>query len=115
MAVSNITSIRSFLHSSTLATVQSRALHGNTRPSAFIRKIETHYDKLKVTRDAPEAVIRAAYKALIQIYHPENFAGREYEVIEIVQSIRESYEVLINPESRAEHDRWIDVQMTGHG
>ena len=31
----------------------------------------THYDNLKVARNAPQAVIRAAYKALSQRYHPD--------------------------------------------
>lgn len=74
-------------------------------------KIHTHYDTLKVTRDAPDVVIRASCKALMQLYHPENFAGREYEAVEIVRTIKESYDVLINPEARAEYDRWIEQQL----
>ena len=33
--------------------------------------MHTHYDNLKVTRGAPAEVIRAAYKALSQRYHPD--------------------------------------------
>ena len=34
-------------------------------------KVRTHYDNLKVARNAPPEVIRAAYKALAQKYHPD--------------------------------------------
>ena len=34
-------------------------------------KIRTHYDNLKVARDAPIEVIRAAYKSLCMKYHPD--------------------------------------------
>jgi DnaJ-class molecular chaperone len=33
--------------------------------------IRTHYDNLKVARNAPDSVIKAAYKALCQTYHPD--------------------------------------------
>ena len=32
--------------------------------------IRTHYDNLKVARNAPPEVIRAAYRVLAQKYHP---------------------------------------------
>ena len=40
-------------------------------------KIHTHYDNLKVSRGAPQEVIRAAYKALSQKYHPDKNPGEE--------------------------------------
>jgi curved DNA-binding protein CbpA len=70
----------------------------------------THYDNLKVTRDAPNAVIRAAYKALIQKYHPDIFDGTEQEALRIAKLIKNSYDVLIDPNKRAEHDRWVSEQ-----
>ncbi len=74
--------------------------------------IITHYDNLKITRDAPEELIRASYKTLVKYYHPENFSGHENEALEIVETIRESYEVLIDPITRAKHDAWINEQET---
>jgi curved DNA-binding protein CbpA len=73
-------------------------------------KIHTHYDNLKVSRNAPNSVIRAAYKALIQQYHPDKFEGSEDEALRITKLIKESYEVLIDPIKRGEHNRWIDEQ-----
>lgn len=68
----------------------------------------THYDNLKVARNAPDAVIRAAYKALMQKYHPDKFEGNEQEALRIAKIIKQSFDILIDPVKRAEHDRWID-------
>jgi len=38
-------------------------------------RVRTHYDNLKVARDAPHEVIRAAYKTLSQKYHPDRSQG----------------------------------------
>lgn len=70
----------------------------------------THYDNLKVTRDAPEEVIRAAYKALMQIYHPENFLDREEEAVNAITIIKTSFDVLLDPASRAEYDKRLKEQ-----
>ena len=73
-------------------------------------KFRTHYENLKIARNAPDAVIRAAYKALMQQYHPDKFQGPEQEAHRIAKLIKQSYEILIDPVKRAEHDRWIAVQ-----
>lgn len=52
--------------------------------------IRTHYDNLKVARDAPDAVIRAAYKALMQKFHPDKFEGTEQEALRIAKLIKQS-------------------------
>ncbi len=78
-------------------------------------KLRTHYDNLKVARKAPDAVIRAAYKALIQQYHPDKFEGPEHEALRITKIINQSFDVLIDPVKRAEHDRWIDEQEAKKG
>jgi len=73
-------------------------------------KIRTHYDNLKVARNAPESVIRAAYKTLMQQYHPDKFNGPEDEALRIAKIIKQSFDVLIDPVRRAEHDNWIAEQ-----
>ncbi|MES2208342.1 MAG: J domain-containing protein [Pseudomonadota bacterium] len=71
--------------------------------------IRTHYDNLKVARDAPLEVIRAAYKSLAQRYHPDrNPDDKESE--RIMQLINSSYDILSNPERRKDHDAWIQEQ-----
>ncbi|GAB2940321.1 J domain-containing protein [Aquaspirillum soli] len=71
-----------------------------------MKRIRTHYDNLKVARNAPPEVIRAAYKALSQRFHPDkNLNDPEAERIMVI--INEAYDVLSDPEKRAEHDLWI--------
>ena len=72
-------------------------------------KLRTHYDNLKVARDAPDAVIRAAYKVLAQKYHPDKNPGDE-RAARVMQIINQSYGVLSDPEQRKEHDEWIRAQ-----
>jgi DnaJ-class molecular chaperone len=70
---------------------------------------KTHYDTLKVTQDAPEEVISAAYKALARMYHPDR-TGSKPEAMAVMQEINVSYNILIDKQKRAEHDLWISQQ-----
>ncbi|TAK62727.1 J domain-containing protein [Methylobacter sp.] len=72
--------------------------------------IRTHYDNLKVTRDAPVSVIRAAYKALCQTFHPDKFQGSSEEAERVIKLVNASYAVLIDPVKRAGHNAWIREQ-----
>ena len=67
----------------------------------------THYDNLKVARNAPDSVIKAAYKALCQTYHPDKYQGSNEEAERIIKIVNASYVVLIDPVQRALHDVWI--------
>lgn len=69
-------------------------------------RIRTHYDNLKVARDAPDIVIRAAYRSLSQKYHPDKSPG-DANAARIMVLINESYAVLSDPERRRRHDDWI--------
>lgn len=72
-------------------------------------QIHTHYDNLKVTRNAPPEVIRAAYKTLSQKFHPDRNPGNA-EAARIMAIINISYEVLSDPDKRQEHDLWVAQQ-----
>lgn len=74
-------------------------------------KFRTHYDNLKVARKAPIGVIRAAYKALCQSYHPDKYEGSPEQAHQIMKLINEAYVVLSDPIKRAEHDRWIEKKI----
>lgn len=74
-----------------------------------MKKLRTHYDNLKVARDAPPEIIRAAYKALSQKYHPDRNENSS-ESLRVMKIINESYEVLSDPEARQKHDLWIRQQ-----
>ena len=71
-----------------------------------MQPIRTHYDNLKVARNAPIEVIRAAYKSLSQKYHPDRNPGNA-DAVRIMAVLNGSYETLANPIKRKEHDEWI--------
>jgi len=71
--------------------------------------IRTHYDNLKIARDAPPEVIRAAYRALSQRFHPDRNPG-DTRAANIMLLINTSFETLSDPAKRAAHDRWIAEQ-----
>ena len=63
-------------------------------------KIAHYYGRLKVTTDAPPEVIRAAYKALVQKYHPDRHQGSlRHELL--VTALNKAQEVLLDPARRA--------------
>ncbi|MDO4699604.1 MAG: DnaJ domain-containing protein [Moraxella sp.] len=73
-------------------------------------KFATHYDNLGVAKNAQPEVIKAAYKALAQKYHPDRNPNNP-DAQRIMTIINTAYQVLSDPASRAEHDRWIAQQQ----
>lgn len=71
--------------------------------------LHTHYDNLKVTRNAPPEVVRAAYRVLAQRYHPD--VNPSPDAARIMMVINGAYAVLSDPKRRAEHDTWIKDQL----
>jgi hypothetical protein len=69
-------------------------------------KNHTHYDNLKVVRDARDEVIRAAYKTLSQKYHPDRRPD-DPEAERIMKIINRAYAVLSDPAQRRAHDAAI--------
>ncbi len=74
-----------------------------------MKKIKNHYDTLKLARDAPPEVIRAAYRSLSQKYHPDKNQG-DIDAEKIMQSINIAYQTLSDPELREQYDKWIEGQ-----
>jgi hypothetical protein len=72
-----------------------------------MKKIHTHYDNLKVMRNAPPEVVRAAYKTLTQKYHPDRNPG-DAKAARIMSLLNDSYGVLSDPVKRRSHDQWIE-------
>lgn len=69
-----------------------------------MEKIITHYDILQVSQQASASVIRAAFKALSQKWHPDKHQGTNKTVLQKFQNIKQAYDVLSNPELRQEYD-----------
>jgi len=75
----------------------------------YMQEVPTHYANLRVARNAPPEVIRAAYKALMQKHHPDRNPG-DAEAERIVRLLNTAYVVLNDPKQRAQHDAWIATQ-----
>ncbi len=71
-----------------------------------MKQVHTHYDNLKVARNAPPEVIRAAYKTLSHKFHPDRHGGSA-KATQTFQMINAAYEVLSDQERRRKHDAWI--------
>lgn len=65
-----------------------------------------HYERLKVTQDAPPEVIRAAYRALANRLHPDRSgtSGLDDGTHEQMSALNAAYEVLIDPALRRDYD-----------
>ena len=67
--------------------------------------IVDYYAVLGVHPSAEDVVIRAAYKALAQRYHPDRFAGSKDEAHRRMSELSKAYEVLADPMRRPKYDR----------
>ena len=67
----------------------------------------THYDTLQVARTANEFVIRAAFKALSQKYHPDKNLSNLDAANAAMQSINIAYQCLSDPVERKTYDDWL--------
>ena len=71
-----------------------------------MRKFYSHYDNLKVARDAPPEVIRAAWRTLCAKYHPDRHPN-DPEATRVMTLINAANDVLSDPVRRKAHDDWI--------
>ena len=67
-----------------------------------------YYEILGVQRDASAADLKRAYRQLAQKYHPDKHKG-EKEAEEKFKSINEAYDVLKDPNKRAQYDQFGSV------
>jgi len=73
------------------------------RAGPGIATVKDHYAILGVARDAPIEVIRAAYRVLVQKYHPDR--NRDPEAGGRAEEINTAYAVLKDPGARARYDQ----------
>lgn len=71
----------------------------------------THYDNLRVPRDATPEEIKRAYSRLVFRHHPDRAKESDKaEKTRIMQIINASYRILSNPQTRAAYDATITSQ-----
>ena len=66
----------------------------------------SHYETLKVKRDASFDAIRAAYKQLARKNHPDR-NGNSPESHAVMQGLNAAFEVLSDPARRSDYDEWL--------
>ena len=69
-----------------------------------------YYGILGILPTAEDIVIRAAYKALVQRYHPDR-ADNQAKANETIKELNEAYAVLSDPKSRKEYDDLVGDQF----
>ncbi len=65
------------------------------------------YDILGVSHDAEVIVIRAAYKALAQRYHPDKWMGDKEDATRIMAELNHAYSLLSDPGRRRKYDERV--------
>jgi len=65
-----------------------------------------YYEILGVPRNASQEEIKRAYRRLAKKYHPDAYKGDKKEAERRFREIAEAYEVLSDPEKRAQYDRF---------
>src|SRR6188474_3192999 len=74
-----------------------------------------HYSTLGVARDAEDVVIRAAYKALSQRYHPDKCAPPDRpKAHQRMAEINAAFQVLGDPEQRKAYDEQLSRESAKH-
>ncbi|RZL11231.1 MAG: J domain-containing protein [Rubrivivax sp.] len=72
-----------------------------------------HYERLKVCRDAPLEVIRAAYRALAAKHHPDRISHTRPDAPHAdMAALNAAYQVLANPVTRAAYDAEIAPEIS---
>lgn len=69
---------------------------------------QNHYERLQVGRHAGEDEIKAAYRRLARIHHPDVAADRE-RGRKAFLLIKESYEILSDPRQRRDYDELLSA------
>jgi curved DNA-binding protein CbpA len=69
-----------------------------------------YYRILGVMPSAEGVVIRAAYKALAQRYHPDKYQGDASTAKRLMQDINEAYSILSDAAKKNDYDAWYKEQ-----
>jgi tetratricopeptide (TPR) repeat protein len=73
----------------------------------------THYETLRVARKATREQIRAAFRRLAKIYHPDKNPGRSDWAQARTRELIDAYEILADERRRAVYDRRLGSRRPG--
>ncbi len=73
------------------------------------RPFVDHYETLHLSQNADAETVERVYRMLAKRYHPDNSTSGDADMFRDVQ---EAYEILLDPERRAEFDVHYDTQRT---
>jgi DnaJ-class molecular chaperone len=68
------------------------------------------YDELEIKPESTEQEIKASYKKLSKIWHPDKNQDRIEEATEKFRKISEAYTILSDPEKRSQYDKFGTVE-----
>lgn len=74
-----------------------------------------YYEILEIKEDASVEVIKAAYKALVKKYHPDENRINSQDRERNINNINEAYEVLSDERKRKEYDETLLRQKNEQG
>ena len=72
--------------------------------------MKDYYSILGIIKTAEDIVVKAAYRALAQKYHPDKFSEDPAAAQQRMQEINEAYSVLSDAEKRREYDKTYEFQ-----
>lgn len=75
---------------------------------------KTFYELLGVREDADPRIIRAAYRTMAQAFHPDRYDGNKDEANKKMSELNVAYEVLSDPERRANYDNKLNRKSKDH-
>jgi DnaJ-class molecular chaperone len=76
--------------------------------------MKTHYETLGIPQDASAERVKASYRSLVKIYHPDTLTQGTTAHAEAEKRIREinvAYAVLANTRSRASYDTKLNREL----
>jgi len=73
-----------------------------------------YYEVLGIPKDADDAAIKKAYRALAKKYHPDTNPG-DAAAAEKFKEASEAYSVLSDPDKRRQYDQFGSAAFDGNG
>ena len=73
--------------------------------------MKTHYEILGISKGATASQIKASYRRLAKLYHPDKVHTAPTEAEKRIREINAAYSVLSKPLSRASYDEQLNKKL----